>query len=101
MYRKLGLRLESVRNPAESGILEVGQRMGSERLKVFPQLVKYLEERRQYRRDDNGHILKGRDHLQDAARCLMNGVSMMRSRPKPTSANPFPDRFGQSSWMVS
>jgi hypothetical protein len=75
--------------------------MGSGRLKVLPLLVKYVEERKLYRRDDNGHIVKGRDHLQDAARCLMNGVSMMRRRPKPASTNPFPDRFGQSSWMVS
>ena len=36
MYRNLGLRLQAMDNPAESGTLNLGQRMGSGRLKVFP-----------------------------------------------------------------
>jgi hypothetical protein len=51
IYRDLGLKLESINNPIESGILELGQRMRSGRLKVFALLPKYLEERRLYRRD--------------------------------------------------
>jgi hypothetical protein len=101
MYRKLGLHLESVNNPLESGILQVGQRVASGRLKVLPSLVKYLEERRLYRRDEHGHIVMGRDHLQDATRCLVSGVSLMRPRPKAASANPSPASLGERSWMAS
>ena len=52
MYRKLGLDLSAIDNPIESGILNVGQRMHSGRLKVFASLSKYLDERRLYRRDE-------------------------------------------------
>jgi len=101
VFRKLGLHLESVNNPLESGILQVGQRVASGRLKVLPLLVKYLEERRLYRRDEYGHIVIGRDHLQDATRCLVSGISLMRPRPKATSANPSPASLGKRSWMAS
>ena len=101
MYRKLGLHLESVNNPVESGILQVGQRVGSGRLKLLPSLVKFLEERRLYRRDEQGHIVIGRDHLQDATRCLVNGVSLLRPRPKADSPNPPAASLGPHSWMAS
>jgi len=51
IYGGLGLHLQQVDNSLESGILQVSQRMRSGRLKVFPSLTKYLEERRLYRRD--------------------------------------------------
>ena len=47
----------------------VWERMHSGRLKVFPSLTKYLDERRLYRRDERDQIVKERDNLQDAARC--------------------------------
>jgi len=70
IYRNLGLVLQTLDNPQESGILEVEQRMRSGRLKVFASLPKYLEERRLYRRDENDRVVKERDNLQDAMRSL-------------------------------
>ena len=83
MYRKLGLRLSAIDDPVESGILAMSQRMQSGRLKVCASLTKYLEERRLYRRDESDRVVKDRDHLQDAARCLVNGLSHMGVKPIP------------------
>ena len=82
IYRDLGLELESIHNPVESGILNVWQRMHAGRLKVFASLLKYREERRLYRRDTKDQIVKDHDNLQDALRCLVNGISNMRTEPK-------------------
>ena len=99
MYRNLGLRLQAMDNPAESGTLNLGQRMGSGRLKVFPSLAKYLEERRLYRRDEKDQIVKDRDNLQVAARCLVSGASRMSTQPKPAPAWPPRTVFGERGWM--
>ncbi|MGO9255776.1 MAG: hypothetical protein ACLQU1_05680 [Bryobacteraceae bacterium] len=77
IYQKLGLKLQYQDNPSESGILEVGQRIRSGRLKVFASLQEYLAERRRYRRHENGQVVKDRDNLQDATRCLVHGISAM------------------------
>jgi hypothetical protein len=99
VYRTLGLHLNSIDNPVESGILNVWQRMHSGRLKVFASLSKYLEELRLYRRDERDQIVKTGDNLQDAARCLVSGISCLRTKPKPPS---MPTRVlhGDRDWMV-
>jgi hypothetical protein len=97
MYRQMGLNLCSSDNPLESGISGVQQRMQSGRLKVFASLTGYLEERRLYRRDERDHIVHDRDRLQDAARCLVNGIYRMHTKPVPSP--PIPRRVGGSmSW---
>ena len=99
-YRKLGLNLEAINNPVESGILSVGQLMQSGRLKVFGSLLKYLEKRRLYRRDEKDQIVKERDHLQDAARCLVSGISRMHTKPvlaPPSRPRP---NLGALGWMA-
>jgi len=98
-YRKLGLDLSDIDNPIESGILNVWQRMHSGRLKVFASLSKYLDERRLYRRDERDQIVKDHDHLQDALRCLVSGVSWMRTKPQPASAVPSSTYHGSCAWM--
>ncbi|RDJ93726.1 hypothetical protein B4Q13_19990, partial [Lacticaseibacillus rhamnosus] len=80
-YRALGLRLEQIDNPVESGILNISQRMRSGRLKVFASLSKYLEQRRLYRRDEKDQIVKDRENLQDAARGLASGISRVGTKP--------------------
>jgi hypothetical protein len=97
IYRDLGLTLESTSNPVESGILSVWQRMHSGRLKVFTSLPKYLEQRRLYRRDENDQIVKDRDTLQDAVRCLVNGLSQLGTKPQPQTA-PMRKDFGSLGW---
>jgi len=83
VYTKLGLRLRVTPNPIESGILGVWQRMESGRLKVFPSLSKYLEQRRLYRKDERDQIVQDQDNLQDATRCLVSGISRMIAKPTP------------------
>jgi len=78
-YRKKGLQLQAIENPLETGIVEVGDRMLSGRLKVFESLSRYREERRIYRHDEKGQVVKDRDNLQDATRCLVVGVQSMRT----------------------
>jgi hypothetical protein len=98
MYRQLGLDLHSSDNPLESGISSLQQRMQSGRLKVFGSLSGYLEERRLYRRDERDHIVHDRDRLQDAARCLVNGISRMHTKPVPSP--PIRRVYGGSmSWV--
>src|SRR5262249_38751768 len=100
-FGALGLDLQIINNPVESGILGVGQRMQAGRLKVFGSVTKYLHERRLYRRDERGQIVKERDYLQDAARSLISGISHLRTKPKPLSsrlaATPYPGQYG---WML-
>ena len=102
MYRNLGLHLQHIDNSIESGILEVSQRMRSGRLKVFPSLSKYLGDRRVYRRDENDHVVKDRDNLQDATRCLVLGLSAMIAEPENEDKEPRWSTFhsGPDAWMA-
>ena len=98
IYRKLGLQLSAVDNALESGILSLQQRMQSGRLKLFASLSKYLEERRLYRHDEKDQIVKGHDNLQDAARCLVCGISRMHT--KPEQGPPTPRRnYDSMGWI--
>jgi hypothetical protein len=102
MYRNLGVTLGPLDNTLESGILNVAQRMNSGRLKVFPSLSKYLAERRLYSCDERSQIVMDHDRLQDAARCLVTGISRMRTKPKPAQLQPrrFPVYHGPQGWMA-
>jgi hypothetical protein len=99
IYQDLGLHLQHVDDSIESGILEVSRRMRSGRLKVFPSLPKYLEERRLYRCDEKNQVVKDRDNLQDATRCLVIGLSAMLTQPVEEEffASDFP--YGPDAWM--
>jgi hypothetical protein len=82
MYWELGLKLQTIDNPLESGVVNLWQRMHSGRLKVFASLVDYLDERRLYRRDEKDQIVKEHDNLQDATRCLVNGICRLCTKPE-------------------
>jgi hypothetical protein len=99
MYRKLGLHLLAIDNPIESGTLSMQQRMQSGRLKVFASLSRYLEQRRLYRRDEKDQIVKDRDNLQDAARCLVSGISRMHTKPVQQSPAPPRTYRGSMGWV--
>jgi hypothetical protein len=102
LYRRHGLILQPIDNPIESGILEVWQRMRLGRLKVFASLSRYLEERRLYRRDEMGRVVKDRDNLQDAARCLVIGLNAMRTKPRRANREFYlpPVYRGPNGWMT-
>ena len=99
MYRNLGLTLQTIENPLESGVVDLWGRMHSGRLKVFASLVKYLDERRLYRRDEKDQIVKEHDNLQDASRSLVNGIARLCT--KPVNHMPPPQRhYGDRDWMA-
>jgi hypothetical protein len=76
--------------------------MSSGRLKVFASLVKYLEERKVYRHDERGQVVKERDHLQDALRCLVAGIGRMQTKKVKRSIVPESDYLRRSdrAWMI-
>lgn len=81
-YSSLGLDLQPAKNEVEAGIFAVYRRMQSGRLKVFRTLTNIRSERRLYRRDEKGRIVKERDHLMDAERYLiMSGMGRSTTEP--------------------
>ena len=99
MYRGLGLALQTIDNPLESGVLNLWERMNSGRLKVFASLTRYLDQRRLYRRDDKDQIVKEHDNLQDATRCLVSGIARLHSKPVTREHIPPRQYTGERSWM--
>lgn len=71
-YRDLGLKVIPANNAVESGIYRIWSLYGAGRLKVFATLTRTLAERRLYRRNEKGVIVKENDHLMDAKRYLLS-----------------------------
>jgi hypothetical protein len=83
-YRKAGLNIEPADNAVEAGIYACEQLMSAGRLKIFTSLSNWYQEFRLYRRDENGKVVKERDHLMDAMRYLVkSGRDRMRTKPQP------------------
>lgn len=99
MYRNLGLVLQTLDNPLESGVLDLWERMHLGRWKVFASLSGYLDERRLYRRDERGQIVKEHDNLQDASRCLVNGIFRLCTKPETRVYVPQPPNTNEYAWM--
>jgi hypothetical protein len=83
IYRDLGLTLADADNSLEAGIVDVWQRLSTQRLKVFKTLVNWLAEYRFYQRDDKGAVKDGQaDHLMDCTRYLArSGLGVASVRP--------------------
>jgi Terminase RNaseH-like domain len=99
IYRQLRLDLQLINSPLESGVLKMSDRMRSGRLKVFASLSNYLGERRVYRRNERDEIVRQHDNLQDAARCLINGIASFRSKLVKRQVVREPVYHGERSWM--
>ena len=102
-YLQLGLDLEVADHAVEAGLERVWTRLSTGRLKVFKSLVQWWQEYRIYRRDDQGRVVKQRDHLMDATRYLvMSALGRARTEPKPAE-EPQPEywSYGQQTtqWM--
>jgi phage terminase large subunit-like protein len=84
IYRQNGLNVQEAENAVEAGIYTCWQLMTTGKLKVFRSLGNFLSEFRLYRRDEDGKVVKDRDHLMDAMRYLvMSGRDCMRAKPVP------------------
>lgn len=78
------LKLTPAKNAVEAGIYEMQQRLSTGRYKVFASCRNWLEEKKLYRRDENGKIVKQKDHAMDDSRYfVMSGMSVARTKPKP------------------
>ncbi len=89
-YVQLGLDLIPAKNPRESGIYTVYERLSTGRLKVFRTLMNWQNEYKYYRRDDDGDIIKAHDHLMDATRYwCVSGISVAKVQP-PTAGGSLP-----------
>jgi hypothetical protein len=81
-YRSMRLDVSPANNEVEAGIFAVYRRLQSSRLKAFSTLQNLRSERRLYRRDEKGRIVKERDHLMDTERYLiMSGMGRAVTRP--------------------
>lgn len=80
IYLSLGLHLDNADKSREAGLLEMWQRASTGRLKVFASCEAWFIEKRLYRRDDKGRVVKKNDHLMDATRYgLMSGLERARA----------------------
>jgi phage terminase large subunit-like protein len=77
-YRNLGLNLTLAENAVESGIFNIWDAMVNGKFKVFTHLESWKAERRLYRRDTKGKVVKEKDHLMDASRYLYSRRANMR-----------------------
>ena len=88
-YLELGLNLKFSENAVEAGLYEVWQLLSGGQLKVFESCQNWRQEFRLYRRNEDGKIVKERDHLVDATRYLiLSGRDRMRAAPVKKESEP-------------
>jgi hypothetical protein len=81
-YDGLGLKLTKANNAVEAGLVRTWRDLSIGRTKVFSTLQRFFEEYRNYHRDENGKIVKKKDHLMDCMRYLHNsGEDVMKVKP--------------------
>ena len=82
LFTDVGLDIDNADKAIEAGLYTVWQMLSTNRLKVFGSLVNWFSEFRIYRRDENGQIVKDRDHLMDCTRYLvMSGLKRAIAKP--------------------
>lgn len=82
LYSNEGLNILRADNSVEAGIYAVWERLETGRLKVFSTCTNWFAEHRIYRRDENGKIVKKKDHAMDATRYgVMSGLKRAISKP--------------------
>lgn len=97
-YRDLGLAMlpgptefgDARGYGVEAGLIDILQRMQTDRFRVARSLVDWHEERRGYHRKD-GKVVKERDDLMDATRYAIMSLRFARATALPL---PPPDRYG-------
>ena len=82
IYTQLGLDITNANKSIEAGLYKTWQELSTNKLKVFASLVNWFSEFRLYRRDENGKIVKDKDHLMDNTRYLvMSGLDRAIAKP--------------------
>lgn len=97
LYRAQGLDLDYADNSVSAGIYACWQRMVSGRLKVCASLGALRAEMKLYRRDQDGKIVKVKDHACDAMRYLvMSGLA--RAIATPVAPQPLEDEYSGNNY---
>ena len=91
LYQANGLKLKPADNAREAGIYKVFTLMSQGRLKVFSTLRNWASEFRNYHRDENGRVVKERDH------CLHGNTRVVTSNGPRRIAN----LVGTSGWVAT
>ena len=78
MYKDLGLNLKDANKAVETGLYTVWEMLSTGQIKVFSNLLNFMNEIRLYRRDEKGHIVKSNDHLMDSFRYAIMGLDHMK-----------------------
>lgn len=68
MYTDLGLSIHNADKSVEAGLYTVWERLANGTLKIFNDLKKLQEEYQLYRKDEQGRVVKVKDHMMDAWR---------------------------------
>ncbi len=98
VYQDLGLNLAIADNAVEAGIYEVWMRMATGRLKIFMSCTNILAERRVYRRDEKGKIVKKKDHAMDAGRyAVMTKDQILEYVPTRAAAALYEQTMGSAT----
>lgn len=85
LYGREGLNLMLADNSVEAGLQQVSHLFSSDRLKIFASCKDVIAEKRIYRRDEKGHIVKKNDHAMDALRyAVMTGLEMAITEQEAT-----------------
>lgn len=92
-YEDLGLRLVLANNAVVAGITHVLTLMTGGQLSIFDTLTNLRREKRLYRRNEKGKIVKENDHLMDCMRYLLNTPGAFRTRPIQRA-----HRIAQGEW---
>ena len=80
-YAKAGLKLEKGKYAKELAVDTVLERIRTGKFKVFNNCRKFMDEWRGYSRDEDGKILKGRDHLMNALEfVILDGLPLARTK---------------------
>lgn len=98
-YQDAGLKLVPAKNAVEAGIHLVWQLLSTGRLKIFTTMQNFLEEYRNYHRDENGKIVKEDDHALDAGRYLCMTWQDV-ARVKPATSEDLPSAFRPSDQLT-
>jgi hypothetical protein len=80
-YEALGLRLVLANNAVAAGIHRCLTLMQGGQLSIFEHLTNLRTEKRLYRRNEKGKIIKENDHLMDCMRYLLNTPGAFKTRP--------------------
>ncbi len=82
-YRKAGLRIIPAKNQVTAGVNETWTLFSTGKLKIARSLKKTHAELLSYAFDENGNIIKKKDHLMDCLRYIVLNSHVAICKPRP------------------